>query len=416
MPRLQLYAAGSNSHGQLGIGHEDDAHTFQKCNLTIDIGDIDSLRVKICAGANHTLLFVQYGQKRELYVVGSSTRGQLGQANESNKLSFEHLELGTVLDSLQDKETSFLRKEWTFKDVAAGWETSFFLLENRDTPSETLLLASGSNDFGQLGTLNAQDSIQVLPLPNGQALSEITSGPRHTIATSKDGQIYGWGASRHGQLGQAVSDAISYQPRRFLVRSSTGLKVGSVAAGHQHTCIVAEDPDHQVHIFGNSRKGQLGTQDTKARKAVFAVPSDSHQEVLDITERVQVVASWNSSFVLDQDTNTLYSFGNNASGQLGREGSEPGDVGTVEFGESGLQRNKIVQVAAGSEHCLAMLETASGDREAWGWGWNEHGNLGMGENVLEDVRRPVRIDIPERGIIHSVHAGNGTSWIAVIQS
>ena len=64
-------------------------------------------------------------------------------------------------------------------------------------------------------------------------------------------------------------------------------------------------------------------------------------------------------------------------------------------------------------------EREGGIREVWGWGWNEHGNLGLGHK--QDISRPSFIwpnDILYGGDSSSekligVWAGCATSWIAV---
>lgn len=447
MPYLGLYAAGSNSHGQLGIASEDDAHSFTKCsNLALEIHDTTTLSIKLCAGANHTLLFVEHDAVRELFVAGSSRRGQLGKITEENKLSFERLSVEQLLEELQLDSTEDIssKKNWQLKDVAAAWETSFFLLllENsiNDEASSTettttILLASGSNDFGQLGiskSLNNSNSEQtrsVLRIAGeGKKITSVHSGPRHTAVIDDDGNILVWGASRHGQLGSGATEAITYSPVILPVKASVGSDKPAIALGHQHTAIIipgnAKEPP--VLLLGNNKKGQLGGSDPKIRENA-SFPTIIEEEAEHDAERrrrgpLEVFANWNASFILDRGANKLYSFGNNASGQLGRESQASlGEIDAVNFAieattksEQGGER-KIFQVATGSEHTLAILEDSEGQRKVYGWGWNEHGNLGLGEGVLEDVRRPAVLHIPEGSQIHSVHAGNGTSWIAVIE-
>jgi alpha-tubulin suppressor-like RCC1 family protein len=74
--------------------------------------------------------------------------------------------------------------------------------------------------------------------------------------------------------------------------------------------------------------------------------------------------------------------------------------GTVEFPED-TKGCKIVQVVAGAEHTLAILEKGE-DRRIYGWGWNEHGNFGKGSNHLKDIMIPERIHPPGSGKVHSV--------------
>jgi protein ATS1 len=75
-----------------------------------------------------------------------------------------------------------------------------------------------------------------------------------------------------------------------------------------------------------------------------------------------------------------------------------------------------LEIACGSEHVLALVSHRNSEccEQVWGWGWNEHGNLGLGHTV--DVPTPVRLwppsDLDERvSSIQGIWAGLGTSWI-----
>jgi len=74
-------------------------------------------------------------------------------------------------------------------------------------------------------------------------------------------------------------------------------------------------------------------------------------------------------------------------------------------------------IACGSEHTLVVLTPVGGRGEVWGWGWNEHGNIGTGDT--SNVRTPKRLWPPPAGEIFVddgpvvVWAGCGTSWISV---
>ncbi|KAG1727899.1 hypothetical protein EDB19DRAFT_1748741 [Suillus lakei] len=62
---------------------------------------------------------------------------------------------------------------------------------------------------------------------------------------------------------------------------------------------------------------------------------------------------------------------------------------------------------------VVISPSGSSDMEVWGWGWNEHGNLGLGHT--DDVLKPIKIwpagGHALDGRIVQVWAGNGTSWI-----
>ena len=108
----------------------------------------------------------------------------------------------------------------------------------------------------------------------------------------------------------------------------------------------------------------------------------------------------------------LLSAGANARGQLGRDDSPVLPLAAARFPDD----VHVLNFACGSEHVLAIVES-QGMAEVWGWGWNEHGNLGIGS--LSDVNVPVKIWPPataapgwRTGDAVSVWAGCGTSWIS----
>ncbi|GJN92134.1 hypothetical protein Rhopal_005164-T1 [Rhodotorula paludigena] len=123
-----------------------------------------------------------------------------------------------------------------------------------------------------------------------------------------------------------------------------------------------------------------------------------------------------------------------------RIAGEPSDGASTPVGLS----TQTVELACGSEHVLALVSPAAGDRgrvanEVWAWGWNEHGNLGLAaggtpvaeprkpgdteEASLADVWTPTRVWPPssihattaheQYGTAVRVWAGNATSWILV---
>jgi len=65
----------------------------------------------------------------------------------------------------------------------------------------------------------------------------------------------------------------------------------------------------------------------------------------------------------------MYTFGRNTDGQLGLNTRKEFKVPTVVFG---LRDDKIFEVACGNDYTLALSETGS----LFGWGNNQHGQLG----------------------------------------
>lgn len=387
MRRLRLYAAGSNSHGQLGIDSLEDAHSFTRC-VFVDSPSIESsssdVHIKVTAGANHTLLLVRIGEESYLYGAGSTRQGQLGRSDDRLAPAFGKLDL--------------LEPGANLIDIAAGWESSFLLLGKQ-------IIRLGAVAAVGLHQSCAQTS--KLPLDAEDSLSSIAAGPSHCVVLTAQGKLYGSGTSRHGQLGAARSLNEAAFERLDLGSTAPAL---AVAVGHQHTAVVlgkgGDQEASQVRLtsLGSNRKGQLGAQDPKTRASTVQIAEA-------VSPRVRIHSTWNTTFFRNADT--LLSFGSNAHGQLGRDSSnqEDGTRDNVQLPSS----YRIEQIAAGSEHVLALLVSSCGQREVWGWGWNEHGNLGLEDGSLANVMLPKRIWVAGSDEqIRSVHAGNGTSWIATM--
>ena len=104
--------------------------------------------------------------------------------------------------------------------------------------------------------------------------------------------------------------------------------------------------------------------------------------------------------------------------------------GIVHFPEIFDCKSTCLEIACGSEHVLALSRRTTEDHRSvqqtlWGWGWNEHGNLGIGNT--QDILVPVKIWSNSSPVVVSgsyferVHevigiwAGVGTSWICCSQ-
>lgn len=434
MPKLCIYAAGSNSHGQLGLGCDDDAHSFTRCVIPLEqelvaVVHEEELDFKIAAGANHTLLLLREGNGTDrparLFVAGSSKRGQLGRRSDQPAHTFEPVAPAELLAASRIDALAFPEQAESLRvaDIAAGWESSFILL--RSAASEQIpsfrtvstLLAMGSNDYGQLAVEGSAVYANIVPL---DGITRIYSGPRHTVAQlgKKDKEsMAGWGSSRKGQLSSSSNDqppptTWTPAPFRFNPSSACPFEVVDVALGQAHTCMLFRKAgDHggpfRLTWCGARSHGQIGDS-AEVAPALASIPPGLLLK--------RVYATWNSTFILGESEageTRLYSLGNNRNGQLGRctANKASGTAGEVLFDGS---RRRILQLAAGSEHILALLEglQLGSKKEIWGWGWNEHGNLGLqGDGQLEDVRLPKKLQVPVADDYLGIAAGNGTSWI-----
>jgi len=292
----------------------------------------------------------------------------------------------------------------TVSQVAACWETSFFVLTKAG--HHDILASMGGNDFGDLGVGSKKDIKApfhivdlyhiVRPTARHLSITGITAGPHHAIILLRadDKQyIAGWGTARHGQLGPLLAPsgrALPFSPSPVAIDLPIDVQLDpvlSVRAGNQHSIFL--HASGSISALGSDAKGQL--QGLRAARDVRAID-----------------CTWNGSYL--RTSLGLRSTGTNARGQLGRENAAP--LAAVRLPEEA----HVLDFSCGSEHVLVIVESR-GKTEVWGWGWNEHGNLGIG--TLDDVNVPVRIWPPsdaEPGVMTGaavgVWAGCGTSWIA----
>ncbi|KAJ7146359.1 regulator of chromosome condensation 1/beta-lactamase-inhibitor protein II [Mycena epipterygia] len=404
-----LFAAGSNAHGQLSNGSMDDSHLFSPCSFAGCLpGALPTGRtlLHLAFGANHTLALLESieGGKvdRELWGCGDGKSGQLGP-------SFDKVESTSIFRPLDLSLDRNGLPGYLPRLVCASWETTHVVFSCPDIPD--ILIAMGGNDFGDLGIgakragkLPAKD-FHIVRFDHLYAggvsvdsrslrVKSLGSGQHHVVAklTTVSGDlVVGWGTSRHGQLGNVDRPFLS-SPEIVLPDGSDDAVVYA-ALGHQHTVFLHSSGT--VSGLGSNKKRQL--------------------EGIDVPELARSVdCTWNGTYITtgNEETWDVLSTGNNASGQLGRD---DGVLGPVQFPFTSTTR-ALLQIACGSEHVLASFTVRpSSTAEVWGWGWNEHGNLGIG--TTEDVRIPVKIWPPDSSQAPSGHvriwAGVGTSWIVI---
>lgn len=166
----------------------------------------------------------------------------------------------------------------------------------------------------------------------------VAAGGAHSLARSADGgTVWAWGDNRYGQLGLGT---LSSSSTRSVIAGLSGVK--ALAAGADHSLALKDDGT--VWAWGRNTDGALGDGTRTDRP----VP----QRVAGLDNVVAVAAAAGRSFALRAD-GSLWAWGENGTGALGvgsqNDALEPAQVG---MGVAGFSR--IVQVAAGARHTLAL--------------------------------------------------------------
>ncbi|ELU40297.1 RCC1 domain-containing protein [Rhizoctonia solani AG-1 IA] len=392
---MRLYAAGSNARGQLASADLEDQHHFSPCKFlsisySSDLPTGTTRVLDLACGSNHTLLLLERESGAELWGCGDSSKRQL--LSLGSTLVFQHLPFDPARYGLDGYEIT---------GIAACWETSFVILTppavtqsaelEHSTPKSDVVVSFGANDFGDRGgPSGVADDVTIIDFRNvaipgivSARVRDIATGPHHVTTLLEDenkpiSAVVGWGAYRHGQLGTSALTLATPAPNPKTKRPSRPSPVQMVdkpliilthqdrpvrlAAGSQHTLILHESG--KITKLGSSRRGQLDIPEREFKGAYMG-------------------CTWTASFVVSED-GQVEACGSSNHGQLGRGDNAPAEFAPVPLPDS------VEQLACGSEHILAII-----GEEVWAWGWNEHGNLGVGH--IEDARAPMRVWPPADG-------------------
>ena len=259
-------------------------------------------------------------------------------------------------------------------------------------------------------------------LPVGLHCRQISAGNRHTLVLTDDG-VYGWGSNVNGQLGVSKEQLLvtAGRPVRLpcsdqvekvcagnnfsalLLRGGTVLTCGDNAKGQLGigvnrqpvglvpvkgltdvidiaagtNLLVALRRDGSVWACGDNSTGQLC--DGTYLKSFTAKPILSADGVHPFSDAISIQSGMRTYFIGRRD-GTFWASGNGEYGQRGdgREGHGPAPKlpGLVVKNQQGqpLEHVKMMGIA----RCFTFALTDDG--QVYGWGWNRHGDLGMGDD------------------------------------
>ncbi|KAF7016585.1 hypothetical protein CFC21_030166 [Triticum aestivum] len=259
----------------------------------------------------------------------------------------------------------------------------------------------GWGDFGRLGHGNSTDVFTPQPVKalQGIKIKQLACGDSHCLAVTMAGEVLSWGRNQNGQLGLGTTED-SLLPQT--IQAFEGISVNMIAAGAEHTAAVTEDGE--IYGWGWGRYGNLGLGDRNDRFVPEKVSSVEGEKM------VLVACGWRHTITVSS-SGSLYTYGWSKYGQLGHGDFEDHlvphkvealkDSSTSQFGQVGAGDNadhcspaqvnfpeeqKVAQVACGWRHTLAFTEK----KNVFAWGRGTSGQLGHGEIV--DRNTPVIID------------------------
>lgn len=187
-----IRVTGMNTYGQLALGHREAQHSPQE----VPYNFMGSKVKHVSCGGAHTLVCSAEG---DLFSVGSNSCGQLGIGHNGDRDTFQHLtgledhtnaahvSGAAIASATSCKNVRILPLKFAF--VHAGEEYSAFISRNKHIYTCGMGIA-GSLGHGTLENLNVPTEIRTL----SQIEVLAASGQSQLYAINSSGEVYTWGS------------------------------------------------------------------------------------------------------------------------------------------------------------------------------------------------------------------------------
>lgn len=336
---------GYNACGQLGIS-PSDFYRYPDPQFI----EISELKI-VAAGKNYSMALKTDGT---LFTWGCNGNGALGIGPPD---IFPHPQPTQIMGNIKDMDT--------LKDHSIALD------------SNGNVLTWGDDYWGKLGRNgDPYTPGRVDGLTN---IVKVAAGWTHSVALKSDGTVWTWGNNNMGQLGR---DGITNRPGQVVDPDDpTGFlkNVVDITAGNTHTLSLKSDGT--IYSWGLNNVGQLG---------IGRIDGERHQtpaRVINLSDVEAIESGGMHSIAIRRSDKTIWTWGWNYYGQLGRNGnlSEPGQVVHPED-PTGFLRG-IIAADGNQNHTVALRS----DGTVWTWGANSNGELGIGYTDMDPHPRPTRV-------------------------
>lgn len=359
----KVYATGSNSVGQLGIGTFGDTRT----TLTAMLGEGSSGVIDIATGIDFSLILKNNGA---VYGVGSNLNGQLGVGTPGGSSDFR-----TTFTAMLGEGSSGVVA------ISAGSSHTVVLKGGA-------VYATGDNSNGQLGIGVSGGFRTTLTAMVGEGTSNVTAisaGALHTMIIKNNSGVSAAYAVGRNSNGQLATGSISAPITTLTAMIGTGtFGVAAISAGLNFS-IVLKDTG-AAYGSGTNTKGQLGDGTSTQRTSLTAMNGEG-------TSGVTAISAGNLHTLVLKNNNgtyTAYGTGDNSVGQLGvNTAGGATDFRVTLTAMVGEGASGIASVDAGFFDSIVLKD----NKAAYATGINTDGELGVGDMVNRNVLTQM-IDTP----------------------
>lgn len=202
----------------------------------------------------------------------------------------------------------------------------------------------------------------------GQCWNSVSGGTFHSVGVKDDGTLWTWGYNVDGQCGQGNN--INNYPIPTQVGNQNSWLIAF--AGGKSTFAIKTDGT--LWAWGLNNFGQLGDGTSTNKNLPTQIGTDINWS--------KISSGFGHTLGLKTD-GTVWAWGTNLVGQLGIGASTPSSLSPIQIGTA----NNWADISVGGQHSL-LLKT---DGTLWSCGYNNKGQLGIGNN--SNVFIPTQIGI-----------------------
>eukprot|EP00347_Sterkiella_histriomuscorum_P013418 403364780 len=308
----------------------------------------------------------------------------------------EHIYHGTNGKEVSQNIPQNISIDFKISKLSLGFEHTLILTEDHQ------VFAFGKNSVGQLGQdpklVKYQEKPVLVEFKDSNKIVDIYTGLKSSFLILENGQVYSLGSNKHFELGlnskqfdSPPQENSKSQPNTIISPTLLDFKISQISSGMKHTVFLS-NCGKLIYGCGSNKMGQLGYidfDDKNECQIMTQLPID--QSLIDSQEVIieKVVCGWSNTLILYRNKETenreLWIVGSNHYGQLG-QGEKLKDLKFSNKWHQVGENLNIQDVYAQSEAFIIKTK----ENQLYSWGWNEHGNLALGDKI--DRHEPTLIE------------------------
>jgi len=229
-----LYGFGNNEHGMLGIGKKKE-HSFEPLKISFFDGDKELKDIFVPSDGNRCFFLTK---NNIVYVIGKGLYQELDDFD-----NFDDAFIPKEIESLKNKN---------IEKIFPGTAHTFFLDENGG------LFSCGKNSSGECGLeystfITKFEQIKFFK-KKGEEIQKISLGDGFTIFLTKSSKVYCCGENFHGELGigKNLEKSIKIEEIEFFKDKN----IIDIFSGYHHSLAISKDGN--IYAWGRNNYGQLG--------------------------------------------------------------------------------------------------------------------------------------------------------------